>query len=152
MKIIIAPQAFKGALDAKSVATNIETGIKKANPKLQTICFPIADGGDGTLDVLVKYRDGRIFTKEVTGPIGSPVLAQWGVMKDYNTAVIEMALASGLAIIRDEYFDLRHTTTFGTGQLILEAIENGYKNKLIFVYLHRCYCILFLLILFRVSQ
>lgn len=131
MKIIIAPQAFKGALDAKSVATNIETGIKKANPKLQTICFPIADGGDGTLDVLVKYRDGRIFTKEVTGPIGSPVLAQWGVMKDNNTAVIEMALASGLAIIRDEYFDLRHTTTFGTGQLILEAIENGYKNIII---------------------
>ena len=63
MKIIISHQSFKGALDAKSVATNIETGIKKANPKLQTICFPIADGGDGTLDVLVKFNYGLTYTE-----------------------------------------------------------------------------------------
>ena len=131
MKIIIAPQAFKGSLDSKSVAKHIEMGIKDASPTLITECFPIADGGDGTLDVLVKYKGGQIFTKEVIGPTGSHVIAQWGVMSDNNTAVIEMALASGLAICNNMDFDLKTTTTFGTGQLILEAIENGYKNIII---------------------
>lgn len=130
MKIIIAPQAFKGSLDAKSVAENIEMGIRDANPKLQTVCIPIADGGDGTLDVLVKFNDGQTYTEEVIGPTGSPILAEWGVM-DNNTAVIEMALASGLSICTDKYFDLRETTTFGTGQLIRAALEKGYKNIII---------------------
>ncbi len=131
MKIVIAPQAYKGCLNSKSVALNIEMGIREANPKLETVCFPLADGGDGTLDVLVKFRNGKIFTKEVIGPLGYPVRAEWGVMEDNRTAVIEMALASGLAICNEENFDLKDTTTYGTGQLILEAIDNGYKNILI---------------------
>ncbi|MFL2627326.1 MAG: glycerate kinase [Dehalococcoidia bacterium] len=130
MKVIIAPQAFKGSLDAKSVAENIEMGIRDANPELQTVCIPVADGGDGTLDVLVKFNDGQTYTEEVIGPTGSPVLAEWGVI-DNNTAVIEMALASGLSICTDKYFDLRETTTFGTGQLIRAAVEKGYKTIII---------------------
>ena len=68
MKVIIAPQAFKGSLDAKSVAENIEMGIRDANPNLHTVCIRIADGGDGTLDVLVKFNDGLTYTEEVIGP------------------------------------------------------------------------------------
>ena len=130
MKIVIAPQAFKGCLSAKLVADNIKLGLHEENPELDIISFPIADGGDGTLDVLVKNREGQIYNKEIVGPMGDNIIAEWGVMEDGETAVIEMALASGLALCDNKSFDLRNTTTYGTGELILEAINHGF-NKII---------------------
>ncbi|MCH8224815.1 MAG: glycerate kinase, partial [Chloroflexi bacterium] len=122
MKVIIAPQEFKGALSALAAAEAIERGVKAALPEAETVLVPVADGGDGTLDALVEGSGGRVFRSVVTGPLGQPLEARWGVMGDGQTAVIEMALASGLALVPPQRRDPYITTTRGTGEIIAEAL------------------------------
>ena len=98
-KIILAPQSFKGSIHALEAAQAMQRGVLRANPKFETVLVPVADGGDGTLEALVSTTGGEIFRSVVTGPLGQAVEARWGVMGDGNTAVVEMALASGLALI-----------------------------------------------------
>ena len=131
MKIVIAPQAFKGNLSAKEAARAIARGVALVDPAIEYTLAPVADGGDGTVDVLVGNTGGRIFTAEVTGPLGEEVTARWGVMGDGKTAVIEMALVSGLALVPPRRRDPRITTSYGTGQLIRQALQHGYRRILV---------------------
>ena len=131
MKIVIAPQSFKGSVMALTAAEAIERGVLRATPDSETILVPVADGGDGTLEVLVNSTGGEIFRSIVTGPLGHAVEALWGVMGDGSTAVIEMARASGLAMVPHRRRNPRTTTTFGTGEIIREALERGYERIIV---------------------
>ncbi len=128
MKIVIAPQSFKGSAIALAAAQAIERGVLRAAPDIETVLVPVADGGDGTLEVLVNNSGGKIFRSTVTGPLGHGIEASWGVMGDGETAVIEMARASGLAMVPSRRRNPRITTTFGTGELIRQALEQGYNR------------------------
>ena len=127
MKVIIAPQSFKGSVSAMNAARAIERGVHLAAPDAETVLAPVADGGDGTLDALVDGTGGHVFTSMVTGPLGRKLEASWGVMGDGRTAVIEMALASGLALVPPKSRDPRITTTQGTGEIIKEALDRGFN-------------------------
>ena len=131
MKIVIAPQSFKGSVMALTAAEAIERGVRKASPAAETVLVPVADGGDGTLEVLVNSTGGEIFRSIVTGPLGHAVEASWGVMGDGSTAVIEMARASGLAMVPHRRRNPRTSTTFGTGEIIREALDRGYERIIV---------------------
>ena len=102
MKIVVAPQSFKGSLTAREVAEAIESGIRRVVPQAEVVLLPIADGGEGTVDALVFSTGGRFMKGEVTGPLGDKVLASWGILGDATTAVLEMAAASGLILVAPE--------------------------------------------------
>ena len=106
----------------------MEDGVRRVLPDAEVVLVPVADGGDGTLETLVETSGGRIITSEVTGPLGEPVSAQWGAMGDGVTAVAEMARTSGLALVRLEDRDPLNATTYGLGEVILEALEAGYRR------------------------
>ena len=131
LRIVIAPQAFKQSLGARAAALAMARGIRSALPDAETTLIPVADGGDGTLAALIDTTAGRFRQAAVTGPLGQPVAAQWGVMGDGQTAVIEMALASGLALIPDDRRDPRRATTYGAGQLIQAALDAGYTRIIV---------------------
>ena len=131
LRIVIAPQAFKQSVPARAAAVAIRDGVLRAVPDAETTLIPVADGGDGTLAALIDTTGGRYFTREVTGPLGDPVAARWGVMGDGETAVIEMALASGLALIPDDRRDPLTATTYGTGQLMDAALDAGYTRIIV---------------------
>lgn len=131
LKIVIAPQSFKASLSALEAAKAIERGVKAALPDAETVLAPVADGGDGTLDALVDSTGGRLFRSVVVGPLGQPLEASWGVMGDGRTAVIEMARASGLALVPPRHRDPRITTTRGTGEIIKEALDKGFTRVIV---------------------
>ena len=131
LRIVIAPQAFKQSISARAAAIAIQNGVRRAVPEAETVLIPVADGGDGTLAALIDTTGGRYFTTQVTGPLGDAIPAQWGVMGDGETAVIEMALASGLALIPDHRRDPRTATTYGTGQLMAAALDAGYTRIIV---------------------
>ncbi len=131
MKIVIAPQGFKGNLSALQVAQAIVSGIKRVLPDAVTTIKPMADGGEGTVQALVDATGGKIMTKEVTGPLGGRVTAHWGLLSDKVTGVIEMAAASGLPLVPPEKRNPLVATTYGTGELILAALESGCRKLII---------------------
>ncbi len=131
MKIVIAPQGFKGNLTALEVARAIEAGVKRIVPDALTVLKPMADGGEGTVQALVDATGGEIITTGVTGPLGEPVNAHWGILNDRVTAVIEMAAASGLPLVPPEKRNPLITTTYGTGELILAALDKGCRKLII---------------------
>ena len=131
IRIVIAPQAFKQSVAARAAAVAIQRGVLQAVGDAETVLIPVADGGDGTLAALIDTTAGQYFTTPVTGPVGDDITAQWGVMGDGQTAVIEMALASGLALIPDHRRDPRTATTYGTGQLIAAALDAGYTRIIV---------------------
>ncbi|MBS4219492.1 glycerate kinase [Bacillus sp. FJAT-49711] len=128
MKIVIAPDSFKGSLSAKDAALAIEKGIKNAFPNAETVLIPVADGGEGTLETLITSTSGQKVYKKVTGPHGKEVDAYFGVLGDQTTCVIEMAVASGLNLIADCERNPMLATTYGTGELIKSALDKGYRN------------------------
>lgn len=134
MKIVIAPQTFKGSISALDVARAIQAGILFEMPDAQCEIVPVADGGDGTLETLVEISGGEIKTSEVTGPLGDRFIANWGGMGDRRTAVIEMARISGLALVPIEPIDQRNplkATTFGLGEAFVTALNSGYRRFII---------------------
>lgn len=131
LRIVISPQAFKHSIGAREAALAIQRGVLRAAPDAETILIPVADGGDGTLTALIDTTGGSYREATVTGPLGEPLAARWGVMGDGETAVIEMALASGLALIPDDRRDPRRATTYGTGELIRAALEDGYRRVIV---------------------
>ena len=131
LRIVIAPQAFKQSVAARAAALAIQRGVLQAVPDADTVLIPVADGGDGTLAALIDTTAGLYFTTPVTGPLGDEITAQWGVMGDGQTAVIEMALASGLALIPDDRRNPGVATTYGTGQLIAAALDAGYTRIIV---------------------
>lgn len=130
-RIVISPQAFKHSIGAREAALAIQRGVLRAIPDAETILIPVADGGDGTLAALIDTTGGTYHEATVTGPLGDPIVARWGVMGDGETAVIEMALASGLALIPDDRRDPRRATTYGTGELIRAALDDGYRRVIV---------------------
>ena len=131
MKIVIAPQGFKAGISGLEAARAIARGVATAIPDAETVLAPVADGGDGTLNALVDGTGGQVFTSTVTGPLGQPLQANWGVMGDGRTAVIEMALASGLALLPQRRRNPRVTTTAGTGEILREALDRGYSRIIV---------------------
>lgn len=128
MKIIIAPDSFKESLSAEEVANQIEAGFSEIFPDAEYIKLPMADGGEGTVAALVATTHGRIVKKTVTGPLGRPVEAFYGLTGDGQTAVIEMAAASGLEIVPPAERNPLLTTTYGTGELVRDALDAGVRH------------------------
>lgn len=131
MKIVIAPDSFKGSLTAIEIANALEQGVKEVLPEAIVEKIPMADGGEGTMQCLVNATQGTIYEKEVIGPLGEPVSASFGVLGDQITAAIEMASASGLPLVSPEKKNPLITTTYGTGQLINAALDHGCQKMII---------------------
>jgi len=131
LKVVIAPDSFKGSLSAREVALSIATGIRKVWQEVQIECVPLADGGEGTVAALVDATGGQVLTATVTGPLGEPVKAFYGVLGGGETAVIEMAAASGLPLVPPAKRDPGRTTTRGTGELIRAALDRGCRKFIV---------------------
>ena len=125
MKIVIAPDSFKESLSAECVAHAIAAGVRDAMPDAEIVCVPMADGGEGTLDAVLAAAEGERRYSEVEGPLGQLLSAHWGWLPGTQTAVIEMAAASGIHLVAPADRDVCKASTYGTGQLIVEAIESG---------------------------
>ncbi|MFZ7164685.1 glycerate kinase [Avibacterium avium] len=128
MKILIAPDSFKESLTALEVAEAIEIGFRKIFPHEQYCKIPMADGGEGTVQSLVDATQGKLIQCTVTAPLGNKIDAFWGLSGDGETAFIEMAAASGLHLVPMEVRNPLKTTSFGTGELILSALNYGVKK------------------------
>ena len=131
MKVVIAPQGFKGNLTALQVSQAIDRGIRRVLPDVVTSLVPMADGGEGTTQALIDALGGEMVPVEVTDPMGGRVLAHWGFLSDGVTAVIEMAVASGLSLVPPEKRNPLSATTYGTGELIRHALERGCRKFII---------------------
>lgn len=131
MKILIAPDKFKGSLSAFEVADNIEKGILKVFPKAIVVKVPMADGGEGTVESLVDATGGKIIKTNVKDPLFRDIESFYGILGDGKTAVIEMAAASGLYLLKDYERNPMITTTYGTGQLIKDALDRGCRRFII---------------------
>ncbi|MBL7074219.1 glycerate kinase [candidate division KSB1 bacterium] len=131
MKIVVAPNAFKESLTALEAANFIEEGIKRVFPECEVVKVPMADGGDGTAAALVGATGGRILAEEVNGPLGEKVKADYGLLGDGETAVVEMAAASGLRLIPSKKRNPLITTTYGTGELIKACLGQGAKKVIV---------------------
>ncbi len=128
MKVVIAPQAFKGSISALNAAEAMADGVRRVSPDAETVLVPVADGGDGTLETLVETSGGEIRSSEVTGPLGERRTAIWGAMGDGRTAVIEMARTSGLALVAIEDRDPLIATTYGLGEAVRDALDADFRR------------------------
>ena len=128
MKIVIAPDSFKESLTALEVADAIEQGFKKFYPHADYVRIPMADGGEGTVQSLVDALKGKVVERSVTAPLGNKIQAFFGISGDNQTAVIEMAAASGLHLVSPAQRNPLKTTSFGTGELIKAALDLGVKK------------------------
>lgn len=132
LKIVLAPDSFKESMSAKEVCVAMEVGIKKALPDVEIIHVPMADGGEGTVDALVDATAGEKIEETVSGPFPEKkVTTYFGILGDKKTAVIEMAKANGIELIAPEDRNPLKTSTYGTGELILAAIEQGVEKIVI---------------------
>ncbi|MFY9532440.1 glycerate kinase [Clostridium sp.] len=129
--IVLAPDSFKESMTAKKVCEAMERGRRKANSQIRCIHVPMADGGEGTMQSLVDATGGRVYSKEVVGPLGNNVVAEYGILGNGEIGVIEMASASGIHLVDSEKRNPLITTTFGTGQLIKACLDKGVKKLLI---------------------
>lgn len=131
MKIVIAPDSYKESLSALEVATEIEAGFRDIFPDAQYVKLPVADGGEGTVEAMVAATEGKIVRLNVTGPLGKQVEAFYGLSGDESCAFIEMAAASGLELVPAAQRDPLITTSWGTGELIRDALDNGVQHFII---------------------
>ncbi|WP_313563615.1 glycerate kinase, partial [Ruminiclostridium cellobioparum] len=130
MKILFAPDSFKGTMSSMRVIELLADAAKRTFPDSQLVTVPIADGGEGTVEALVTAAGGQYRTVNVTGPLGEKVSAVYGVIGG-KTAVIEMAQASGIMLLKEEEKNPLHTTTYGTGELIKAALDHGIRRLVI---------------------
>ena len=128
MKVVVAPDSFKECLAAEAVAAALTRGVRAGAPGAEVVEVPMADGGEGTVRALVAATDGRLHRATVAGPLGEAVEAEFGVLGDGATAVIEMAAASGLPLVPPDERDPTKTTTRGTGELIRAALGLGVRR------------------------
>ena len=131
MKIIVAPDSFKGSLSALDAGNAIKEGILRVVPEANIEVVPMADGGEGTVDALVSATGGKIIIEEVHDPLMKKIKANYGILGDGSTAVIEMASASGLPLVPKEERNPMLTTTYGTGELIKSALDQGCRKLII---------------------
>ncbi len=128
MKILLAPDKFRGSLDAPQVCEAMTEGIRMVSTEIEVVSLPMADGGEGTLDLLLWYSGGKKQTAKVQDPLGRIIDAEYGLSADGKTAFIEMATASGLRLLKTEERNPLKTSTFGTGELIKIVLEAGVEN------------------------
>jgi glycerate 2-kinase len=131
MRVVIAPDKFKGSLSASQAARAMARGVRSALPSAEIDEVPMADGGEGIVDALVAATGGTFHTTEATGPLGKPVQARFGMLGDGRTAVVEMATASGLVLVPADARNPLSTTTRGTGELLLAAIDAGARRLIV---------------------
>ena len=131
MNVVIAIDSFKGSLSSLEAGQSAARGIKKAYPDATTIIRPLADGGEGTVDALVTGCGGRLKKVSVTGPLGKPVVCPYGIIDETHTAIIEMAGAAGITLVSAQERNPLNTTTYGVGEVILDAIKNGCRRFLV---------------------
>ena len=131
MKIVIAPDSFKGSLTATEAADAIEIGFRAVYPDAEYVKVPMADGGEGTVQSLVDATSGTIINQSVIGPMGDMVSGFFGIFGDSRTAVVEMAAASGIHLVKPEERNIYLASSFGTGQLINAALDHGCDKLII---------------------
>ncbi len=131
MRVVVAPQALKGSLTAEEVGQAIALGVRAVYPQAHVDVIPIADGGEGTVQALVDATGGEFAWQTVTGPLGTPVSAFFGLLGDGKTAAIEMAASSGLPLVPHTQRNPLLTTTYGVGELLLAAIERGRRHFIV---------------------
>lgn len=130
MKILIAPNAFKGSLTAMQAADAIAAGARQVFPEAMLVKLPIADGGDGTLETIMATASGSYIPVRVRNPLGEDLKSRFGLLAD-GTAIVEMAEASGLRLINRDQLNPMHTTTYGTGQLIKAALDHDARRIIV---------------------
>ena len=128
MKIVLAPDKFKGSLTGMQFCATVEEGVKEVFPNAEIIKLPLADGGDGTIEILEYHLKGKRIKVRVNNPLFREIEASYLYMDSIKTAFIEMAEASGMYLLKKEEQNCFYTTTFGTGELILNAINKGAKT------------------------
>lgn len=131
MKILLAPDKFRGSLDAQQVCEAMTEGISMVSTDIETVSLPMADGGEGTLDLLLWYSGGQKKTARVQDPLGRIINAEYGISADGKTAFIEMATASGLSLLKPEERNPLLTSTYGTGELIKVVMKAGVQEVIL---------------------
>ena len=131
MKVVIAIDSFKGSLSSIEAGMAAKNGILKAKPEAEVIVKPLADGGEGTVDALIEGLDGDRIDITVTGPMSTPVSCYYGLLKETNTAVMEMASAAGITLVPNAEKNPLLATTYGVGEMIKDAMERGCRNFII---------------------
>lgn len=131
MRIVIAPDSFKGSLSALAAASAIREGFSRVWPEAEYLLFPIADGGEGTVEVLVESGGGVLVRERVSDALGRPVEAAWGLLQDGRSAVVEVAAASGLASLKLEELNPAGASSYGSGQLIKKALNRGVRKLIV---------------------
>ena len=126
-KVVVAPDSFKGTMTSMEVCSIVQQVFADFSPGTTTVAIPVADGGEGTVEAYISGLGGEYRTAWVQGPLGDPVQARWGVLKDAQTAVIEMAAASGLPLAGKTLKPMA-ASTFGTGELLRAAADEGIKK------------------------
>ena len=130
MKAVIAIDSFKGSLSSLQAGSAAAEGVRRVYPGVQIDIFPIADGGEGTVDALVTGLKGKKQTVSAMDPLGRPIVCEYGILPN-GTAVIEMSCAAGITLITKEERNPLHTTTYGVGEVIRDAIARGCRNFVI---------------------
>lgn len=131
MKAVIAIDSLKGSLSSIEAGQAIAEGIKKADAKADVVIRPLADGGEGTVEALVCGMNGTLQHVKVTGPLGDPVVCEYGIIDQTKTAVIEMSGAAGITLVPDTKKNPLYTTTYGVGEVIRDAIEKGCRRFIV---------------------
>jgi len=131
VKVVFALNAFKESLTALDACRAVAKGFSRGCPEAEPVIFPVADGGDGTAEALVAATSGRMVSRKVCGPLGAPVRACYGILGDGQMAIVEMAKASGLALVPPHRRNPLKTTTYGTGELIADAVKRGVRRVIV---------------------
>lgn len=131
MRVVVATDSFKGSLSSREVADAFELGLRDHTPDCEVVKVVIADGGEGTTEALTESLGGRLIEVEVCDPLGRPIVARYGIVDDSKTAIIELSSASGLTLLNTEERNPLLTSTFGTGEMIADAIQRGCRKFLV---------------------
>lgn len=131
MKVVVAIDSLKGSLSSLEAGTAISEGIRTVFPDAEVVVRPLADGGEGTVQALVEGMNGKIKKVNVTGPLGTPVEAEYGVIEKSKIAIIEMSAAAGITLVEEKDRNPLNTTTFGVGELIRDAIKEGCRHFIV---------------------
>ena len=131
MNVVIAIDSFKGSMTSMQAGLSAATGIKRVYKDAHITVRPLADGGEGTVDALVNGCDGRMTQVQVTGPSGHPVVCPYGIVDETHTAIIEMSGAAGITQVSGEEKNPLNTTTYGVGEVIKDAIQNGCRHFIV---------------------
>lgn len=131
MKVTVAIDSFKGSLSSIEAGNAVADGIKRVDPQAKVLVRPLADGGEGTVEALVQGMNGTFENVTVTGPLGAKVESQYGILNKCNTAIIEMSSAAGITLVKPKEKNPLHTTTYGVGEMMKDAIAKGCRRFIV---------------------